>query len=126
MGTENNEIYLKEMENLNQQDSNTNIKLIKKQNDIIRSLKKEVDMLRSKLNISNLDSNKSMTSLREENLQFLERIQALEAQVNTKEPEMVDQAVQMNFDKDNFKQRKEILDFIIKNQGRAVQLTPIL
>ncbi|CAI2385269.1 unnamed protein product [Moneuplotes crassus] len=118
MTTENNEIYLKEMEDLNQQDSQTSIKLIKKQNDIIRNLKKEVDMLRN--------SNKSMASLREENLQFLERIQALETQINTKNPEMTDQAVQMDFDKDNFKQRKEILDFIIKNQGRAVQLTPIL
>ncbi|CAI2385737.1 unnamed protein product [Moneuplotes crassus] len=118
MRPDQNDIYCREAERLNQEENQKNLSLIKKQNGIIKRLKKDVDA------IKNL--NKSIPLLREENIKFLKRIEILEAQIKMKNIQKVNQQIQTCHDAQQFTQRKEVIEFLIKNQSKAIQFTPHL
>lgn len=99
-------------------------KLVKRQNNIIKKLSKEIEQLkRKKLRGNYLDSNKSLALLRSENQTLMQRIEKLQNEMKTIGKDAQDKATRMQADKDTFKERKELIEFMFRNEGKMVLFT---
>ena len=104
---------------LESKDFHVNEKLIKRQNDIIKSLNNEIAKLKRKcFSRKYLDVNKKFNDLRQENQHLVSEIENL----SNKKLQKVDKSTETNKNEEIFTERKEFIEFILKNRGRKVLL----
>jgi hypothetical protein len=121
-------------------DNNTDERLVKKQNEMIKSLSKEIEKLKSKFISLILEQNKSSFNtescaeseskfevLKHKNLVLEQQVSELKCKLNKMgSTKKSDQAVGTETTQEEFNQRKDLIEFLYMNEAKMILLSSSL
>jgi hypothetical protein len=76
------------------------------------------------INYNHIGSNKSHNNLKTENQTLTNRMQKLQSEAKVLNKYKEGKNVKFELDRDVFKERKELIEFMFKNDGKMVLFTP--